>query len=310
MNILVTGGAGFIGSHVADLLIKQGHTVEVLDNLSSGFRENVPPSTKLHIMDVQSPEASALIREKRYTALVHHAAQMDVRRSVSDPAFDVQVNILGLINLMEAGRKSGLRKVVFASTGGAIYGEPEAGPQSEIHPQQPLSPYGISKLTSEKLLHFYYREYGIPYVALRYGNVYGPRQNSHGEAGVIAIFSERLLANQPTIIHGDGLQTRDYVYVDDVACANLAALNFDESPTAFNIGTGVETDVVTLHRKLQEALGIHRAARHGPGKPGEQRRSVLDCTKADDGLFWKPEVSLHEGIQRTADWFASQKVGD
>ncbi len=310
MNILVTGGAGFIGSHVADLLIKQGHTVEVLDNLSSGFRENVPPSTKLHIMDVQSPEASALIREKRYTALVHHAAQMDVRRSVSDPAFDVQVNILGLINLMEAGRKSGLRKVVFASTGGAIYGEPEAGPQSEIHPQQPLSPYGISKLTSEKLLHFYYREYGIPYVALRYGNVYGPRQNSHGEAGVIAIFSERLLANQPTIIHGDGLQTRDYVYVDDVARANLAALNFDESPTAFNIGTGVETDVVTLHRKLQEALGIHRAARHGPGKPGEQRRSVLDCTKADDGLFWKPEVSLHEGIQRTADWFASQKVGD
>ncbi len=310
MNILVTGGAGFIGSHVTDLLINQGHTVEVLDNLSSGFRENVSPSTKLHIMDVQSSEASALIQEKRYTALVHHAAQMDVRRSVSDPAFDVQVNILGLINLMEAGRKSGLRKVVFASTGGAIYGEPEAGPQSEIHPQQPLSPYGISKLTSEKLLHFYYHEYGISYVALRYGNVYGPRQNSHGEAGVIAIFSERLLANQPTIIHGDGLQTRDYVYVDDVARANLAALNFNESPTAFNIGTGVETDVVTLHRKLQEALGIHRAARHGPGKPGEQRRSVLDCTKADDGLSWKPEVSLHEGIQRTADWFASQKVGD
>ena len=310
MNILVTGGAGFIGSHVADLLINQGHTVEVLDNLSSGFRENVPPSAKLHIMDVQSSEASALIQEKRYTALVHHAAQMDVRRSVSDPAFDVQVNILGLINLMEAGRKSGLRKVVFASTGGAIYGEPEAGPQSEIHSQQPLSPYGISKLTSEKLLHFYYHEYGIPYVALRYGNVYGPRQNSHGEAGVIAIFSERLLANQPTIIHGDGLQTRDYVYVDDVARANLAALNFNESPTAFNIGTGVETDVVTLHRKLQEALGIHRAARHGPEKPGEQRRSVLDCTKADDGLSWKPEVSLHEGIQRTADWFAFQKVGD
>lgn len=310
MNILVTGGAGFIGSHVTDLLINEGHTVEVLDNLSSGFRENVSPSTKLHIMDVQSSEASALIQEKRYTALVHHAAQMDVRRSVSDPAFDVQVNILGLINLMEAGRKSGLRKVVFASTGGAIYGEPEAGPQSEIHPQQPLSPYGISKLTSEKLLHFYYHEYGIPYVALRYGNVYGPRQNSHGEAGVIAIFSERLLANQPTIIHGDGLQTRDYVYVDDVARANLAALNFNESPTAFNIGTGVETDVVTLHRKLQEALGIHRAARHGPEKPGEQRRSVLDCTKADDGLSWKPEVSLHEGIQRTADWFASQKVGD
>ncbi len=308
MKVLVTGGAGFIGSHVAGLLIDQGHTVEVLDDLSSGFRENVPPSTKLHVMDVQSSDASALIRENQYTALVHHAAQMDVRRSVSDPAFDVQVNILGLINLMEAGKKSGLRKVVFASTGGAIYGEPEAGPQSETHQQQPLSPYGISKLTCEKLLQFYYHEYGIPYVALRYGNVYGPRQNSHGEAGVIAIFAERLLAHQATIIHGDGLQTRDYVYVDDVARANLAALNFREPPTSFNIGTGIETDVVTLHHKLQEVLGIRQDPTHGPEKPGEQRRSVLDCKKAGDKLSWKPEVSLNKGLQQTADWFASRKI--
>lgn len=308
MKVLVTGGAGFIGSHVADLLIDQGHTVEVLDDLSSGFRENVPPSAKLHVMDVRSSDAFALVQENQYTALVHHAAQMDVRRSVSDPAFDVQVNILGLINLMEAGKESGLQKVVFASTGGAIYGEPEAGPQSEAHRQQPLSPYGISKLTCEKLLHFYYHEYGIPYVALRYGNVYGPRQNSHGEAGVIAIFAERLLAGQPAIIHGNGLQTRDYVYVDDVARANLAALNFRESPTAFNIGTGIETDVVSLHHKLQEALGIKQDPTHGPEKPGEQRRSVLDCAKASDGLSWKPEVSLNNGLRQTAHWFASRKI--
>lgn len=307
MKVLVTGGAGFIGSHVADLLIAQGHDVEILDNLSGGFRENVPSSAKFHVMDVESANAAALIQEKRYTALVHHAAQMDVRRSVSDPAFDVQVNVLGLINLMEAGRKSGLRKVVFASTGGAIYGEPEAGHQNESHPQHPLSPYGISKLTCEKLLRFYDHEYGIPYVALRYGNVYGPRQNSHGEAGVIAIFAERLLAGQPTTIHGDGLQTRDYVYVDDVARANLAALNFTGYSTSFNIGTGIETDVVTLHHKLQEVLDTPQNASHGPGKPGEQRRSVLDCTKAGSELLWVPEFNLDLGLQRTVDWFASRK---
>lgn len=306
MKILVTGGAGFIGSHVTDALINQGHTVEVLDNLSSGTTENLPEGVKLHVMDVQSPDAAVLIRQSRYTALIHHAAQMDVRRSVADPAFDVQVNVLGLINLMEAGKESGLEKVVFASTGGAIYGEPESGPQSETHPQRPLSPYGISKLTSEKLLHFYAHEYGIPYVALRYGNVYGPRQNAHGEAGVVAIFAERFLSGQPTMIHGDGLQTRDYIYVADVARANLAALNFSGESTAFNIGTGMETDVVTLHRKLQKAVQVDQNPTHGPQKPGEQRRSVLDCTQAATKLHWKPEVSLDEGFQYTADWFSSR----
>lgn len=307
-RILVTGGAGFIGSHIVDILLKSGYIVDVLDNLSGGFRENLPRSAKLHVMDVQSTEIAALLKRNQYTVLVHHAAQMDVRRSVADPAFDVQVNVLGLINLMEAGRQSGLQKVVFASTGGAIYGEPEAGPQDEHHPQQPVSPYGISKLTSEKLLHFYYHEYGIPYVALRYGNVYGPRQNSHGEAGVVAIFLEKLLSGQPTTIHGDGQQTRDYVYVADVARANLAALTFTGPPTALNIGTGTETDVVSLHRKIQHASGIHRDAIHGPQKSGEQRRSVLDCSKAGRELVWKPEISLDEGLRRTAEWFASRKI--
>ncbi len=305
MKILVTGGAGFIGSHVTDLLIREGYSVDVLDDLSTGIRQNIPESVKLYEMDIRSSAASELIRRNKYSALIHHAAQMDVRRSVSDPAFDVQVNVLGLINLLEAGKDSGLRKVIFASTGGAIYGEPLSGPQNEGHEQQPISPYGISKLTSEKLLHFYYHEYGIPYVALRYGNVYGPRQNSHGEAGVVAIFTERLLQGQPTIIHGDGLQTRDYVFVDDVARANLAALNFSESPTSFNIGTGIETDVITLHHKIQQASGVQMSATHGPGKSGEQRRSVLDYRRASDRLSWVPQVCLDEGLRRTADWFRS-----
>ena len=308
MKILVTGGAGFIGSHITDLLVSQGYAVEVLDDLSSGFRENLPNSVKLHAEDIQSSAASVLMKQNRYDVLVHHAAQMDVRRSVQDPALDVSINVLGLINLMEAGRESGLKKVIFASTGGAIYGEPEAGPQCEMHPQQPLSPYGISKLTSEKLLHFYFSEYGIQYVALRYGNVYGPRQNSHGEAGVIAIFTERLLSGEPTTIHGDGLQTRDYVYVEDVARANLAALNFSGESTAFNIGTGMETDVVTLHGKLQEVTGSEKKAVHGPQKPGEQRRSVLDCNQAASQLSWKPETSLDAGLRETVNWFKSRNL--
>ncbi len=306
----MTGGAGFIGSHVVDALILEGHTVEVLDDLSGGFRENVPHHVRLHTLDVRSKEAASLIREGQYAILVHHAAQMDVRRSVADPAFDVGVNVLGLINLMEAAKDSGLKKVVFASTGGAIYGEPEAGPQKETHTQQPVSPYGISKLTCEKLLHFYFCEYGIPYVALRYGNVYGPRQNAHGEAGVIAIFTQKLLAGHRVTIHGDGLQTRDYVYVGDVARANIASLNFTGAPSAFNIGTGVETDVVTLHQKLMQAMGIGRPAIHGPGKSGEQRRSVLDCSKALHELVWKPEVSMDDGLGRTVDWFASSRMAE
>jgi len=303
MNVLVTGGAGFIGSHVTDRLIQHGHSVDVMDDLSSGIPENVHPSATLYVMDIRSSEATDLVRRNRYSSLIHHAAQMDVRRSVSDPAFDVRVNILGLINLMEAGRVSGLRKVVFASTGGAIYGEPESGPQSEQHPQRPLSPYGISKLTCEKLLYFYQHEYGIPFVALRYGNVYGPRQNAHGEAGVIAIFSERLLSGQPTMIHGDGLQTRDYVYVDDVARANDAALHFSGSSIALNIGTGIETDVVTLHNMLEKATGVSQSPTHGPSKSGEQRRSVLDYSMASEILSWSPMIDLSQGLQKTANWF-------
>ena len=305
MKILVTGGAGFIGSHVAEAFLAAGHQVDILDDLSSGKHENVPRAARLCVHDVRSGDAAKLMKQEQYEVLVHHAAQMDVRRSVDDPEFDASVNLLGLLNLMEAGRSAGLKRVIFASTGGAIYGEPEDGPQPETHPTRPVSPYGIAKLSSERYLYFYEQQYGIPYVALRYANVYGPRQNPHGEAGVIAIFAQRLLDGQPAVINGDGLQTRDYVFVADVARANLAALDYTGPSGAFNIGTGIETDVVSLFKALRDTLGIATRVRHGPGKLGEQRRSVLDCSLAQEHLGWAPQVSMEDGLSQTARWFAS-----
>ena len=305
-RILVTGGAGFIGSHIADALAADGHDVHVLDDLSGGTRQNVPPAATLHVMDIRSAEAADLFEEHRFDILVHHAAQMDVRRSVADPRFDADVNIGGLINLMEAGRKNGLQKVVFASTGGAIYGEPAYAPQDEEHPLNPLSPYGITKLSSEKYLYFYQEQYGIAHVALRYGNVYGPRQNPHGEAGVVAIFSERLLAGEPTVVNGDGKQTRDYVFVRDVVSANLAAIEYDGSGI-FNVGTGVETDVNTLFRTLRDLVDPEIEENHGPGKPGEQKRSVLGYDLARTELGWEPTVSVEEGLAATLSWFRRRR---
>ncbi|MBO6577344.1 MAG: NAD-dependent epimerase/dehydratase family protein [Rhodothermales bacterium] len=300
--ILVTGGAGFIGSHIADALVGRGHDVHILDDLSSGIRDNVPAAATLHVHDVRSQEAAALFEEHRFEVLVHHAAQMDVRRSVADPRFDADVNLGGLLNLMEAGRQHGLKKVVFASTGGAIYGEPEYTPQDEAHPLNPLSPYGIAKLSSEKYLYFYEQEYGISWVALRYGNVYGPRQNPHGEAGVVAIFCERLLQDKPTVINGDGKQTRDYVFVRDVVAANMAAMEHEGSGV-FNVGTGVETDVNELFRTLRDLVDPAIPENHGPAKPGEQRRSVLSYGRTADQLGWAPTVSVKEGLAATMAFF-------
>jgi len=306
MKVLVTGGAGFIGSHVSDACIAAGHDVVVLDDLSSGKRENLNPAARFHQIDVQDADAvGALMAAERPAALVHHAAQMDVRRSVADPAFDARVNLVGLLNLMEHGRRNGLERVVLASTGGAIYGEQDVYPAPETHPTAPLSPYGIAKLASERYLFFYAKQYGIPYVALRYANVYGPRQNPHGEAGVVAIFIQKMLRGDAPVINGTGTQTRDYVFVGDIVRANVAALTVDYCG-ALNLGTGVETDVNTIFREIVKAGGFQVAEQHGPAMPGEQMRSVIDARLAGRILGWQAEIDLATGLEQTLEFFRSQ----
>ncbi len=301
----VTGGAGFIGSHVAEALVARGHRVLIVDDLSSGRKENVPDGAQFHHLDIRSSEAADLVRDAGVEVLVHHAAQMDVRRSVADPVFDAQVNVEGTLRLLEAGRQGSLRQVVFASTGGAMYGEQDVFPADEDHPTRPLSPYGVAKLAVERYLYFYHAEYGLDATCLRYANVYGPRQNPHGEAGVVAIFLDRLLAGRDCTINGDGLQTRDYVNVADVVAANLAVLGRPDF-SVFNVGTGVETDVVTLYRHLAAAAGIARPASHGPAKSGEQRRSSITSDRLARELGIRPAVPLAEGLRQTAAWFAAR----
>jgi UDP-glucose 4-epimerase len=305
MRALVTGGAGFIGSHVARAYVEAGHEVVVMDDLSSGHRENVPAGARFVQADIRTPAAAAAVSEFRPELINHHAAQMNVRVSVDDPRFDADVNVLGLINLVEAGRKSGLERVVFASSGGTVYGEPESLPCTERHPTKPVCPYGVSKLTGEHYLYYYRQIHGVEYVALRYANVYGPLQDPHGEAGVIAIFSTNLLAGRNVTIFGDGLQTRDYVFVADVVRANLAAAT-GAHQGAVNIGTGRETNVVDLCRRIQASVGGSGTAVHGPAKDGEVRRSVLDVSLAEQSLGWSPRVSLDEGLATTVDFFRSR----
>jgi len=309
MKILVTGGAGFIGSHVSDALVAGGHEVHVFDDLSGGFETQIPGDATLHKMDIRHEDVELLWKEEGFEVMFHLAAQMDVRCSVADPRYDADVNVGGLLNLMEAGRKHGLKKVVFSSTGGAIYGEPDTVPQTEEHALQPLSPYGITKLCSEKYLFFYESTYGIEYVALRYGNVYGPRQNPHGEAGVVAIFCERMLDGRQPVVNGDGKQTRDYVHVKDVVAANLSALGHQGSGV-FNVGTSIETDVVTLFEHLRDELAPAMPTEHGPGKPGEQRRSVLSYAYTQEVLGWAPTIDVRTGLQETARWFKAKRTGN
>ncbi len=301
-RIVVTGGAGFIGSHVADRLVADGRQVAVLDNLSTGRREQVPAAAQFYPYDINSREAYEFITAWRPQVLIHHAAQMSVRHSVADPLFDARENILGSLNLFQAAVRAGVHKIIFASTGGAIYGDAAPVPARETDPAQPECPYGVAKLAVEHYLHFYRREYGITPIALRYANVYGPRQNGLGEAGVVAIFIEKFLAGQQPVINGDGLQTRDFVFVADVVAANLLAL---EHPAAgiFNIGTGRETDILTLYRKLQALCASPLDPVHGPAKPGEQRRSALNARLAQEVLGWQPAVSLDDGLARTVAAF-------
>ena len=302
MNILVTGGAGFIGSHIVDALVEANHTVHVLDNLSSGRAENVPSQATLHVLDIRSADVEPLFERERFDVLVHHAAQMDVRTSVDNPALDADVNILGFLNLMEAGRSHGLNKVIFASTGGAIYGEPEYVGQDEDHPLRPISPYGIAKLATEKYLNYYENQYGIEHISLRYANVYGPRQSPTGEAGVVSIFIQKLLVDEQPVIYGDGTQTRDYTYVGDVVRANLAALTHPGSGV-FNVGTSKETDVNTLFAIIRDRINPNAEAVYKPARPGEQKRSVLSYEKSKRELGWTPRVDLETGVSKTVEWF-------
>jgi UDP-glucose 4-epimerase len=308
MGVLVTGAAGFIGSHTVEALFKAGaDDVAALDDLSSGKRHNLDSRARFYQTDIRDARAVlAVFEQEKPQALVHLAAQMDVRRSVADPVFDCQINLIGLLNLLEAGRRHGLRRVVFASSGGTVYGEQWCFPCDEDHPCRPLSPYGVAKLASEAYLHFYRAQYGIDYVALRYANVYGPRQDPHGEAGVVAIFCERFLSGATAVIFGDGEQTRDYVFVEDVARANVAALG-KAVCGVFNIGTGVETSVNQLYRMLSEVSGIRRAPSFAPARQGEQRRSAISSARAAVALDWHPQVDLCEGLQRTFQYYLSQE---
>lgn len=312
-KVLVTGGAGFIGSHVADLLIGQGHTVEVMDDFSSGKRDQVAPGATLHEMDIRSAEAARVVEQGKFDAIVHLAAQMDVRKSVADPMFDASVNILGTLNLVEAVRRSGHRtRIAFASSGGAAYGDFAAPPTDETDSKNPESPYGVAKLSVEYYLGYYNRVHGMDNVALRFSNVYGPRQDPHGEAGVVAIFCGRILDGRPLTVFGTGEQTRDYVYVGDVAAA-VARAALGELPAAreldtraYNVGTGVQTSVLTLAHVLLEAAERDVPVEHAAHRPGEQQRSAVSVDKAKAELGWAPRVSLLDGLARTYAWFAAR----
>jgi UDP-glucose 4-epimerase len=285
---------------VAELLLERGDEVAVVDDLSAGRRENVPAGAQLHEVDIRSGrDLAGVLGRFRPEVLCHQAAQVDVRRSVREPDFDAGVNVLGTLRLLQNSVEHGVGRVVFASSGGAIYGEQLAFPATEDHPQCPVSPYGVSKLAGERYLHYYAAQYGISYAALRYANVYGPRQDPHGEAGVVAIFSGNLAADRPSTINGSGEQTRDYVFVRDVARANVLAIEGEAPDGAYNIGTGVETGVNELYERLRRISGKDLPPTHGPGKPGEQLRSSIDPSKAERLLGWRPEVDLEAGLEET-----------
>jgi UDP-glucose 4-epimerase len=305
LKILVTGGAGFIASHVTDALIEKGHDVYVLDNLSTGFRDNVNSKAKFIQADIRDKELLKIFETEKFDVVNHHAAQMDVRKSVADPTYDAEVNILGTINLLQCCVKTGVKKFMFASTGGAVYGEQKYFPADEEHPVNPLSPYGISKLSVEKYLFFYGAQYGLNYSILRYANIYGPRQNPFGEAGVVAIFSTRFLKGEQPVINGTGVQTRDYVFVGDVVKANLLALD-DQSSDIYNVGTAKETDVKEIFNIINSIVGKGQPEKYGPAAAGEQMRSVITSDKLYRKFNWRPSTSLQEGLEQTVSFFRSK----
>ena len=301
MKILVTGGAGFIASNITDALIEEGHEVVILDNLSTGRKENINPKAKFVLGDI-TDDLTKLFDEEKFDVVNHHAAQMDVRKSVADPTFDATVNILGTINLLQNCVRTGVKKFMFASTGGAVYGEQDYFPADEKHLTFPLSPYGISKMSVEKYIYFYNKQYNLKYSILRYANIYGPRQNPFGEAGVVAIFTTKFLNKEQPVINGPGTQTRDYVFVGDVVKANLTVLN-DTDNTIYNVGTGVETDVNDIFHILNEATGADMEEKHGPALPGEQLRSVITSDKLFNTFGFRPSITMKEGLEKTLNYY-------
>ncbi len=303
MTVLVTGGAGFVGSHVVDAYLQAGFSVTVVDDLSTGRRENVNPRARFYQVDIRDRQALfEVFSRERPRYVNHHAAHINLRHSVEDPLLDASVNILGTLNVLELSREFGVERVIFASTGGALYGEVEELPVSEDYPPSPLSPYGVAKYAAECYLRYYEAVWGIPYVALRYGNVYGPRQDPRGEAGVVAIFSERILKGEPCVVFGDGTKTRDYIFVEDVAWANLLALS--APPGAYNIGTGRETSVLELLALFERIVGRKVEVLFSEERKGEISRIALSIEKAKNALSWEPKVPLEEGLARTFSWFA------
>ncbi len=312
-RVLVTGGAGFIGSHVADAHLERGDRVWVVDDLSSGRRENVPAGAEFHRLDIAGERLGDLVRRVGFDLVSHHAAQIDVRASVADPVRDARVNVAGLLNILEAARAGGTGRIVFASSGGAVYGEPREIPTPESAPKEPLSPYGVAKLAGEHYLNYYREVHGVDYVALRYGNVYGPRQDPRGEAGVVAVFSRRLLRGEPLAVYGDGEQTRDYVYVGDVVRANLLAAGMELSAApgidarAYNVSTGRETSVNRLAAALEDAAGMRTGRVYLDARPGELRRSALAAASIGE-RGWIPAPSLRQGLAATFESIASAEA--
>ena len=304
MKILITGGAGFIGSNVADMLIAKKHDAVIIDNLSSGFEYNVNKEAKLIKADITDfDKIEKIFNEEKPEIIYHFAAQIDVRKSVSDPIFDAKTNIMATLNLIKLSNDFKIKKFIFSSTGGAIYGDTDDRPTKEEHSEWPLSPYGIAKLATDKFLNFYYEIFGLKYVSLRYGNVYGPRQNPYGEAGVVAIFLNKMLKNEQQIINGDGKQTRDYTYIDDVAKANILALEHMDKIGIYNVGTSIEISVNDLFTEINKNFGGKFKEMHGPAKLGEQKTSCLNYEKIKKDMGFEPEINFSEGIKKTYEWF-------
>lgn len=306
-KILVTGGAGFIGSHVVDLFVSQGYEVVIVDDLSTGRASNLNPAAKFYQMDIRDPKIREVFEVERPDFISHHAAQMDVRRSVAQPLFDADVNILGSINLIECAKEFNVKHFVYISTGGAVYGEPETLPCDEMHPINPICQYGASKHTVEHYLYMYNVNYGLQYTVLRYPNVFGPRQDPHGEAGVVAIFTGKMLDNEPVTIYGDGEQTRDFVFVRDCARANLLAVTVDHAPGIYNIGWGRPTSINEIFTSLAKITSYTHPVSYGPAKVGETRHIYLDASKANRDLGWSATLSLEEGLRETVEYFRTSE---